>query len=801
MGTVLLVARSLVVYGGAAAVLLFLAHRFVLPLPRRTALWLAAAPLLFTGRALLTGAVYAPIDILYNGYPFGALRGELAVPHDRTPLLGDVVYQQIPWRAAVREAIGEGRLPLWNPHTLAGEPLLAVAQSAVFHPGTLVGMLLPLPQAWTFDMTLRLLLALLSAFLFLRDLGCGERAAFLGGLGFAFSNWMVFYLGVPVMPAAAPVPLLLLGLRRIVRQPGVRGAAITVAAALLIAAAGHPETLFHASAGAGLYFLCELAGARPDRRLAAVRVALAAAVAAAGLSAVILLPFLEVVPHTLEHFVRTSWYAHQPRSRSWPESLGRLVPQLVPYAVGVSGHGRLMDGFIEPSAYAGALLFPFAVTGVFARIRCRWFFLATGLFGLAVWAKTVVADAVAKLPLFDIALNERLLLWTLVSLCVLAALGANRIADGEGAPAFLAGCVATLGPVVWLAARYRPRLAELGMPEFYRRERLLAQVLPLVLALLLGGLLSRRRRATGGLSALVLVFAASRVVEQGGTWPTMPVSTFYPRFGVLEAIRADPAYRMAGVGRALIPNASAVYGLDDVRGYEAMTLRRFHETYPLWCVPQPVWFNRVDDPKRPFLAFLAARWILTEAETEAPPGWSVRAEGAGLRLFENSRALPRAFAPEFTRSEPDAARRLALLGEVNDFGERGVLEDGPASEWTSNGTAKVAIVEQHGGRMDIDVRADAETLVATSIPAWPGWKADIDGAPAATIPYNHAFLAVRVPEGAHRLTLRYRPDGFIYGAGVSGATLAVALAVLWRRRRSAPTDARPDARMRAESAG
>src|SRR4030095_11093467 len=47
MGTVLLVARSLAVYGGTAAVLLFLAHRFVLPLPRRTALWLpgAAPPL------------------------------------------------------------------------------------------------------------------------------------------------------------------------------------------------------------------------------------------------------------------------------------------------------------------------------------------------------------------------------------------------------------------------------------------------------------------------------------------------------------------------------------------------------------------------------------------------------------------------------------------------------------------------------------------------------------------------------------------------------------------------------------
>jgi len=148
-----LVARSLAVYVGAAALFLFLAHRFVLPLSRRAALVVAAAPLLFTGRAMLTGGVYGPIDILYNGYPFGALREELRIPPDRTPLLADVVYQEIPWRAAVREAIAEGRLPLWNPHVLAGEPLAAVAQPAVLHPGTLLGLLLPLPQAWTFDMT------------------------------------------------------------------------------------------------------------------------------------------------------------------------------------------------------------------------------------------------------------------------------------------------------------------------------------------------------------------------------------------------------------------------------------------------------------------------------------------------------------------------------------------------------------------------------------------------------------------------------------------------------------------------
>jgi hypothetical protein len=800
-----LILLSFAVYAGTAATLLLLADRFVLPLRRRTAILLAAAPLLFTGRALFTASVYGPIDILYNGYPFGSLREALAVPPDRTPLLGDVVYQQIPWRAAVREAIREGRWPLWNPHTLAGEPLAGVAQPAVFHPGTILGFLLPLPQAWTFDMTLRLLIAMLSAFLFLRDLGCRVRPSFLGALGFTFSNWMVFYLGVPPMPAAAPLPLLLLGLRRIAREPGVRGAAITVVALLLIASAGHPETLFHVSAGAGLYFLYELAGAHPGKRLVSVGVAACAAAAAAGLSAVILLPFLEAVPHTLEHFVRTTWYAHQPRSRAWPEILDRVAAQAAPYAVGVSGQGRLLPGFMEPSAYAGALLFPFAFSGVFARFRGRGFFLLAGLAGLAVWTKTAAADWVAKLPLFDIALNERLLLWTVLSLCVLAAFGANRLADGEGAPALLAGCVITLAGTIWLYAHFRPRLRALEMPEPYLRGRVIAQIVPVVLALICVLALTRPRRATIGLNVLIAVFAASRFFEQGRTYPTMPAATFYPRFDVLEAIPDDPGaskndWRMAGVGRALIPNASAVYGLDDVRGYEAMTLRRLHETYPLWCVPQPVWFNRVDDPTRPFLSFLAVRWVLTETGFEPPAAWPRRAEGAGLRLLENPRALPRAFAPRVTRSEPDPARRLELLAGIGDFEERGVVENGPASDWESNGPARVEIREALGDRMEMDVRAEAPAFVATSIPAWPGWRASVDGAAAATIPYNHAFLAVRVPAGTHRLSMRYRPDGFLYGAAISAVSLGVSLAVLLRRRRSGSTDASPAARMSAESA-
>jgi hypothetical protein len=68
----------------------------------------------------------------------------------------------------------------------------------------------------------------------------------------------------------------------------------------------------------------------------------------------------------------------------------------------------------------------------------------------------------------------------------------------------------------------------------------------------------------------------------------------------LEAIPRHVPHRMTAIGYNFIPNIAALYEVEDVRGYEAMTFKPLFETYPLWCVHQPVWYNRVDDPRGPF---------------------------------------------------------------------------------------------------------------------------------------------------------------------------------------------------------
>jgi len=782
----LLVLRLLAVYFGTAAGALWLAHRFVSPLRARTAVLIAFGPFLLVGPALVTAGIHAPIDVTYLSRPLSVRAAEEGTGVVQTPMLSDVVYQEIPWRKAVRDAAKNGRLPLWNRSVLAGEPLLAVQQPVVLHPATWIGFLLPLAQAWTFEMALRYFLALLCAYLFFRELGCGETASLLGAVGWAFCDYLVFFLGYPLTPAAAPLPLLMLGLRRLAREPGRRAVAITVVALLLILTSGHPESLLHCVAGAGIWFLFELAAADAARRRRGLLLSLAAGALTLGMAAVLLLPLLEALPHTIEQEHRANVFAHAKRSEPVPEALRRSLPDLQPYAYGFAGRGRFPAGYQEPGTYAGALLWPFALAGLFSRRREKWALLAIGLLGAAVGARfPVVSDAVAKLPLFAIGINDRMAFLGAFATAALAALGAQWLLEEKRRTFAIVACLAGAAVAWALFATGGPRLAQGELSPEFLRGRILAQVLPLAGAAILFAAVPRRRfsAALGGCLLLLLI---QRGFEEGGVYPTYPSRAFYPKVPAFEPVPRGAPWRFTAVGFEFIPNIATLYDLEDVRGYEAMTFRPLTETFPLWCIPQIVWYNRVDDPGRPFLSFLNVRWVFAAPEYEPPAGWPVRYRGPEGMLLENPAVLPRAFAPQSYRSEGDGRRRIELLGEIRDFRAQGIVADAapPSEGWVRNGAAEVSISAYEPQRLRLAIDASAPALVGTSVTGWPGWKLSVDGRPAPLLSYNHAFLGFRVPAGRHDVTLRYLPDSFLAGAAISLVSLAAALLLLRFPRRS-----------------
>ena len=97
----------------------------------------------------------------------------------------------------------------------------------------------------------------------MRELDCSEIAAFVGALAWAFSDFLVFWLGYSVTNAIGPFPLLALGLLRLARDADRRAAALTAAALVLIVVGGHPEMLLFAVAAGGVWFLFRLRGSAP----------------------------------------------------------------------------------------------------------------------------------------------------------------------------------------------------------------------------------------------------------------------------------------------------------------------------------------------------------------------------------------------------------------------------------------------------------------------------------------------------------------------------------------------------------
>src|SRR5512135_1302045 len=459
-------------YAAAAAGVLWLAGRYAAAVPRKTAVLLAALPLVFTGRAVFTGGLYGPADLYYGTDPWRNLPAAAPFSPPKNPILSDLAFANLPWRAALQEAAANGRAPLWNRFVLGGSPLVGVAQAGVFHPSTWLGLWLPLAPSWTFSCTFTLLLALVSAYAFFGDFGLGASASLVGAVGWGFSTYVVFWDGWSVGPSTATFPLLLLGLRRLARGPRGNGVALTTAALLLSVLGGHPESALHSAAAGAVYFLWEL---RPAGRAAAPRAvagAAAAGVLAALLSGPQLLPLLETVPSSAEYRARREAQARGAAAQSVPagEAARRLLPDLLPFAHGIYGKsavdGSRADGSGMPLGYAGAVLFPLAGVALASRprVRGRTMFLGFFLAGLAYGASAPgLLDATSRLPGLALSLNYRLVFLAGLGLAGLAALGVDSLGRHGAARRLAVAGAATLAVLAGAFLLAHPVFADRGL--------------------------------------------------------------------------------------------------------------------------------------------------------------------------------------------------------------------------------------------------------------------------------------------------------------------------------------------------
>ncbi|HEX3576966.1 MAG TPA: hypothetical protein VHY33_00265 [Thermoanaerobaculia bacterium] len=758
----------------SAAGTIILVRRFT-ALSRQAAAVLILLPLCLTGRALVTGRVYAPVDVAYHFEPLASMASRVGIEHITNPLPSDVAVQFLPWNAALRSSISYGQWPLWNPYELSGNVLAAAAQSAPFHPVTLLGLLIPAPDALGFMAAMTYFLAALGMFLFLRSLELRQLPSLFGAAGWALSTYVVAFTQTAHGNAIALLPLVMLGARCVALRPGIRATAMLTAALILITLCGHPETTLHIVALAIAYVIfCT------RRHLSRVAVSgSAAGIIALLLTAFFLAPMIDAIPQTREYLHRRS--GAEARSASWSVVAHVLRGNILPFAEGTPGeeepqHERELQHRSMGTAYAGAMLFAPALFALLrARTREKWFFGGVAVFGFLAGAEApIVSSILARLPIFNLAINARMMSFAAFAICVLAAIGlhASLTERRRLAVVFLIVGLAIAALTTLMA------IQSTLTPDFVRANAI-REVAPLLLAFALLVAFRTNRAAATGLLALLLL---QRVIEIGGFIPAVDRRAFFPPIAGFEKLpRSGEPYRVVGQGPLFAPNIAAHYGLEDVRGYQAMTFARLAETFPLWSIPQPVWSNRVDDLTAPMLSMMNVRFALALPDSPVPPSWRLVGRFPGYELLENMRVLPRAFVPRVVHTGLNNVVRD--MRACSDFGAEAWIETpGPTTD-AANGAGSVH-VRADGPRLLLHASMQSPGWIVISETAWKGWRATSGRDPIKLHFADRAFLGMYVPAGDHDIVMSYRPKAATNGAIVSIAT-AVGLAgvALLRRRR------------------
>ncbi|MFQ3567237.1 MAG: YfhO family protein [Aggregatilineales bacterium] len=721
----------------------------------------------------------------------------LIVVHHRL-LLGEAFFwglpslQFVPWRAHAFELLRSGTLPLWNFYNGAGAPLLANYQSALFYPLNWTGLFLPL--AWSMSV-----MALLHLFIggwgmarLAQRLGASELGAAVSALAFGLSGYLIARLGTyPTISAAAWLPWLLwsvLGLSRGVRLSGFWLASF-MAMQLL---AGHAQTTWYSLLLTGLFALWLAASTRRPRFL--LTAALAALVATA-IAAPQLLPTFELLRASQRGSGVSAEFA-----MNFSYAPARLLNLFAPNVFGTPANGSYFTNgaFFEDAVYIGLLPLFAAVAALFGwrrRHRSGDALAAFVPFWLAIVAIGMLLALGDHTPFFPFLYDRiptfslfqapvRWHLWTVMGLCILAAIGTTWWSRAPRLRRWTRrGLVASVGLAI-AAGLMLVSGADANMATVARALIIAALIAAAACALTLTQPAPADKHFVRWAALVMLVVALDLGCAAWDLNPTAPSSFFAPNPSSVD-MNSPRLYWPQEAERSL--KFETFFRFEDYRiARERLEALRASGLPNLNLLDRQPLFNNFD----PLLVGSFSRYLdLIDQEPAAAPlllaaaGVGAYFAPDGARIVLPERATVAWLVPSACWFAQDQEVRAALLNPNWDPREQVFLVgEGECSPTVSPITGVVGPLVPGQGLLPkffVEVANAADAWLVIALTAYPGWRASLNGEPAALERANLAFVALHLPAGEHRVELRYEPN-WLVPAPLIGLLGLVGLSVLFR---------------------
>jgi hypothetical protein len=683
-------------------------------------------------------------------------------------------------------AIGQGRLPFWNPHIALGRPFLADVDSVVFYPPSAAYVFLEVHLACVLGIGLHLFLGLYGTRKLARAMGIVPVASWAAAFVFvtsapivgAFSSGLINYGA-----ALCYIPLVFYLLLRLQAGRSVRLVAVLALVLGFQIFAGHPQATWLTCLGAGLL----LVGRRLDRPLVPALKALAldlaalgaAILAASAMAAVVLLPLGELAGQSNRHapslsfagsFAMTALGWLTLASPNDPHSPVMANAQLYAGIVVFLAAPCTFLRWRQPNARALVLILLCAgllAAGNATPIFRVFYYLIPGLSQFRVPSRATVLMTLALVlaaGMFFSTDQPRRFPFVLAA-AALAALGmvwasADAVAR-YGGPAHLS-CARWLagwqGILVLLATGL--------MVLWWQRNRLPSPRAPAIVASLLALL-----------SLADIAMAAARLRKENREVPADMVEARLAKVlhdkGLFTKEGAPP--RIA-VPQLVLENSGMRHGWSTFTGYTSMMLGRVWE-YIHAGIGLEVPTEQVAYPDGKILMGGPFAYDSMGLQVGAEPGTNrlVLPNSPDARAYLAPAALRVRDHREATRRMHDGHpfHRVALV-------EQTLPPHIPTTEPEEGFAGKAEITRFEPERISVRVNSPRAAILVLAEPWFPHWEAQVDGRPAECFPANAWMRAVLVPAGNSDVVFTYRSTYFALGAGISLATFALLLLLVLR---------------------
>lgn len=749
--------------------------------------WVVVAAIAVLIPALVHGASLGPFDQLSR---YGLSTRPGTVVHYTGP--GDQIEMIIPWTTLAWTQVHHGHLPLWNPYSGLGMPLVFNWQSASFSVPALVGYLFPVRLAFTVAQVTTLLIGGSGVYVLSRVLRTSVLGAATAATVYELSGPFMGWLGWPNAAAMSWAGWLFATAILIVRGRH-RSRDIALFAVFLACAvyAGQPETVVLVGMALAVFTVVFMIVRRhrPESHAPVLRPVVdlgVAAAAGAALSAPLALPGLQLASKSVVRVV--SSYGALP-----PHDLRNLLFQGFD-GLPVAGNQWFGNSiYPETAVYVGVIALCLAAVAV----GTRWRRPAVPALAVTAVAMAVVSYVSPVVSAINQVTGLRSVAWHRavqpmdLALAVLAGVGMDALVQAHtqrrvrrwagGAFAVAAVVVALL----WLVGRGRLPSFEAGI----RSRSFIWPTIEIVVGFAVIGVLSIRgrrdharhtrgtRRAldAGRWAGLVLLACETAFLVASGAPLVSSTSSF------LVPTPAETALRQA-VGPALVAFGSrdchtpptlgihqdinVVYGVHELADWDPMTPEAVFRSLKA-TTGQPA--GSVDAPLILCPAISSAAvaqrygvgFILEHAGSPRPRGTVFVSKVGNERLY---RVPGTAFA---------TLTPLGANGDVPAFDARGM----PVSASHPDAAAST-----------LTFTSTTRSVLRLHLTDVPGWHATIDGRALPLQSLSGAMLQALVPAGRHTVQLHYWPSAFTAGivlaiVGLAGLATGIVVESRIRRRR------------------